>query len=684
MRSLLDFVHSRAEEKPNSVAFRFLANGETEESQVTYDQQDCRARVIAAFLTERRALGERALLLYLRTPELISAFLGCLYSGAIAVPIEPPRNKQSLPRLAAVIADAQAKLILTTSSLLPGIRAWVSRMPEGARIEVVASDQIPPDQANQWVRPAINPDSLAFLQYTSGSTSTPKGVMMAHENLLHNWDLMSNAFLLSESSTIVNWLPIYFDLGLVAGTLLPLYLGATSIVMSPVAFAQKPLRWLEAISKYRASYSGAPNFAYELCASNISQEAKEDLDLSSWKVALNGGEPVREDTLRRFLQAFAACGLREEALYPQYGLAEATLVVTGGIVGSRPIIHAVDLQELGRGRAVACNDKDAKKLVGCGHALSGQQVAIVDPEQRTLCAEGEIGEIWVSGPSVTQGYWNRPKETSETFGATLNQAGGADNRSFMRTGDLGFLHQQELFITGRLKDLIIVRGQNYYPQDLEFTAERTDQRLSPGCSAAFSIEISGEERVVLVQEIRSSASVADLQGVMEQIRGAIFQEYELTLHEIVLIKARTIPKTGSGKIQRKACKAKYLNSELEVIARNWPADVHKLEDQWWFSEVWEPCERVSERRQPAGRWAVVAEAGGWTDAVAEALQSVAPTWNSSRRTLTWCLSPRDWKRAADDGAACCISRAVRWGWKCHSRCSRRACERCRWYRHWGE
>jgi acyl-CoA synthetase (AMP-forming)/AMP-acid ligase II/acyl carrier protein len=621
VRSLLDLVRFRAEESPDRIAYKFLADGEMEASQVTYYQQDCRARAIAAVLAERRAAGERALLLYPRTLDFISAFLGCLYSGVIAVPHYPPRSARSLPRLTAVAADAQAKLILTTSTSLPRIRAWVSRMPEGGGIEVIATDQITPDQANQWARPDINPESLAFLQYTSGSTSTPKGVMVTHANLLHNEEMISKAFSQSESSTIVSWLPVYHDMGLIGGVLQPLYLGATCILMSPLAFVQKPLRWLQAISKYAATTSGGPNFAYELCASFISQEAKEGLDLSSWNVAFNGSEPIREDTLRRFSQAFAECGFREKAFYPCYGLAEATLFVTGRIAGSHPRIHAVDQQELGRGRAIASDENDGKKFVGCGRAWSGQQVAIVDPGRRTLCAEGEIGEIWVSGPSVAQGYWNRSEQTSENFGVSLNQtAGAADNRLFLRTGDLGFLHQQELFITGRIKDLIIIRGRNYYPQDLELTAERTYRGLIPGRSAAFFIESSGEERVALVQEVESAAPVADLQDVMERIRSAISQEYELTLHEVVLIKAGTIPKTSSGKIQRQACKEKYLKAELGVITRNRPTEDRQPGDQWWLSEAWEPCERVAERAQPAGRWAVTAEAGAWADAVAEALQ----------------------------------------------------------------
>ncbi len=566
-------LHFGAEQRRDRVAYRFLADGEVEASQVTYYQQDCLARAIASVLMERRAAGERALLLYPPTLDFISAFLGCLYSGVIAVPLYPPRSERSLPRLAAVAADAQPKLILTTSTSLLTIKAWVSRMPGGRGIEVIATDQIKAEDAGHWARPDINAESIAFLQYTSGSTSTPKGVMVTHGNLLHNEEMISRAFSQSETSIIVSWLPLYHDMGLIGGVLQPLYLGATCILMSPLAFVQKPLRWLQAISKYRATTSGGPNFAYDLCAAKIGQAAKEGLDLSSWSVAFNGSEPVRPDTLRRFSQAFAACGFREEAFYPCYGLAEATLFVSGGTAGSPPHIHAVDPQELTHGRVAVSSGPGGKKFVGCGHAWLGQKVAIVDPGQRTICGEGAIGEIWVSGPSVAQGYWSCPEETSKYFRVPLNHAAGtADHGLFLRTGDLGFLHQEELFITGRIKDLIIVRGRNYYPQDLELTAERTYPGLRSGCSAAFSMESAGDERVVLVQEVESSAPVSELQDVMEKIRGAISQEYELALHEVVLIKAGTIPKTSSGKIQRQACKARYLNAELEVITSNAPAE----------------------------------------------------------------------------------------------------------------
>ncbi len=573
LASIVDVLQLRAAERSDHIAYRFLVDGEREESQVTYEQQDAAARAIAANLLERKAAGERALLLYRPSLNFISAFLGCLYAGVIPVPLYPPGSDRGLPRLAAVAADAQPRFILTMATSLPTIQNWVSRMPGSNGIQVIATDQIAAENASNWVRPAINPESLAFLQYTSGSTSAPKGVMVTHGNLLHNQKMISRAFAQSESSIIVSWLPLYHDMGLIGGVLQPLYLGAECILMSPLAFVQKPVRWLQAITKYRASTSGGPNFSYDLCAGKIREEERAELDLSSWNVAFNGAEPVRAETLKRFSRAFAACGFREKAFYPCYGLAEATLFVSGGIPGSLPHIHSVDPQSLQQGNAIAAAGKDAKKLVGCGRAWAEQQMLIVDPEKAAICADGEIGEIWVCGPSVAQGYWNRPKETARDFHVVLSgEAGQVSARQFLRTGDLGCFYDGELLVTGRIKDLIIVRGRNYYPQDLELTAERTYAALRPGCGAAFSIENGHDERVVLVQEIEVASPGTDLRAIAEDIRGAISQEYELALHDVVLIKAGTIPKTSSGKIQRHACKAKYLKNELHIIASNKAAE----------------------------------------------------------------------------------------------------------------
>jgi amino acid adenylation domain-containing protein len=569
VRNVVDLLQLRAAERPDHVAYRFLADGELDSSAVTYAQQDSRARAIAATLLQKKVLGERALLLYPPTLDFISAFLGCLYSGAIAVPVYPPRSDRSLPRLASIAVDAQPRFILTTSSSLPTIKAWVSKLPAGERIDVIATDQIASAAASNWSRPEINPESLAFLQYTSGSTSAPKGVMVTHGNLLHNEEMILRAFAQSESSIIVSWLPLYHDMGLIGGVLQPLYLGAECVLMSPLAFVQKPVRWLQAITKYRATTSGGPNFAYDLCVAKIKEEEREKLDLSSWSVAFNGSEPVRAETLQGFSRTFAQCGFREEAFYPCYGLAEATLFVAGGNAASAAHFHAVDARGLQQGRAIAGTDQSSRRVVGCGRAWAEQQVLVVDPKQRTVCAAGEIGEIWVSGPSVAQGYWNRPEETARNFQIQLSDGAGDKNGAlFLRTGDLGFQHGEELFVTGRIKDLIIVRGRNYYPQDLELTAECTHAALRPGSGAAFSIQDGDEERVVLVQEIDLPSPEPELRTVTGGIRSAISQEHELSLHDVMLIKAGTIPKTSSGKIQRHACKAKYLKDELQVIARD--------------------------------------------------------------------------------------------------------------------
>ncbi|HXB20179.1 MAG TPA: amino acid adenylation domain-containing protein, partial [Candidatus Solibacter sp.] len=564
-RTIVDLLQVRAGDDPDRVAYRFLTDGEVESARVTYAGQTQFAKAIAAMLQEKNAFGERALLLYPPALDFISAFLGCLYAGVIAVPAYPPRGNRSLPRLMAIAEDAKPKLILTTSSLLPTIQNWVVRSFGGRDdIEVIATDKIQPDAGEQWQRPNITDETVAFLQYTSGSTSSPKGVIVSHANLVHNEEMIRRAFSQSESSIIVSWLPLYHDMGLIGGVLQPLYLGAQCILMSPLAFVQKPLRWLKAISSYRATTSGGPNFAYELCIRKVREEQRAGLDLSTWTVAFNGAEPVRAETLERFAQTFASSGFRRQAFYPCYGLAEATLFVTGGSVEAEPNICALQSSELQQGRAVETKaESEGQKLVGCGQSKMEQQVVIVDPEMQVMCASGQVGEIWISGPSIAQGYWNRPEETARDFRVELLEK---DVR-FLRTGDLGFLLNGELFVTGRLKDLIIVRGRNFYPQDIEQTAENSHPSLLPGCGAAFFVEAEGEERVVLVQEIGTGGEAIELEKVAEGIRSAVAQEHELSVYDVVLIRRGTIRKTSSGKIQRHACKEQYLKDELQVVAR---------------------------------------------------------------------------------------------------------------------
>ena len=575
--TFVELLQFRAFRDPEAIAYRFLGNGEAESARITYREQDQLARSIAALLEEKRAFGERALLLYPPTLDFINAFLGCLYAGVIAVPAYPPRSSRSLPRLLAIAADAKPRFILTTSATLRLIEPWIKQAFGGNGIEVIATDSIAVETGKNWQGRKIHSDGVAFLQYTSGSTSSPKGVIVSHANLMHNEEMIRRAFRQSESSVIVSWLPLYHDMGLIGGVLQPLYVGAQCILMSPVAFIQKPARWLKAISSYHATTSGGPNFAYDLCVRKISEEQRAGLDLSSWNVAFNGAEPVRAETLEQFARTFAPRGFQKKAFFPCYGLAEATLFVGGGQVEEEPDVRSLQPAELQRGR-VAEAGKEGQKLVGCGQPWMEQQVVIMHPEKGTECSSGEVGEIWVSGPSVAQGYWNRPEETATVFHARL----GEGDSKFLRTGDLGFFHDGELFVTGRLKDLIIVRGRNFYPQDIEHTVENIHAALRVGCGAAFSIEAAGEERVVIVQEVESRTEPGILEKLPEEIRSTVAQEFELSLYDVVLIKRGSISKTSSGKIQRHQCRERYLSNELEIILRS------------LFDESADSAERVTE------------------------------------------------------------------------------------------
>ncbi|HEX6902709.1 MAG TPA: amino acid adenylation domain-containing protein, partial [Thermoanaerobaculia bacterium] len=560
-------MRARAAERPEDRAYTFLAEGEEEAGSLTYSELDSRARAVGACLQQLGLAGERALLLYPPGLDFVAAFLGCLYAGVVAVPAYPPRSARTLPRLAAIARDARPAAALTTSDLLETSRPLGNRMPELAAVRWLATDGLDaPGLAGEWREPAVHGDTLAFLQYTSGSTALPKGVMISHRNLLHNEEMIRAAFRQSESSVIVGWLPLYHDMGLIGNVLQPLYLGAPCVLMSPVAFLQRPLRWLRAISRYRATTSGGPNFAYDLCVKRISPAERQELDLSCWDLAFNGAEPVRPDTLARFAEAFGPSGFRSEAFYPCYGLAEATLFVAGGAAGEPAAVNGFRGEDLERGRVAPASSPAAgsRRLVGCGRAWDGQTIAIVNPETGLRCQADEVGEIWVAGSSVAAGYWDNPEESARTFQARI---AGEDGEAFLRTGDLGFVSGGELYITGRLKDLIILRGRNLYPQDLELTAERSHPALRQGCGAAFSVDAGGEERLVLVYELERRRE-GEHEAAAEAIRRAVAEEHEAQVHEVVLARMGSVPKTSSGKIQRHACRAAYLAGDLEVVGRS--------------------------------------------------------------------------------------------------------------------
>ncbi|HEV7396496.1 MAG TPA: amino acid adenylation domain-containing protein, partial [Pyrinomonadaceae bacterium] len=561
--TFVEALRLRAINQPDRLAYTFLLDGETEEVKLTYGELDRRARNIARLLQSSGEGGKRALLLYPPGFDYIAAFFGCLYAGVVAVPVYPPRLNQSLLRFQAIIEDAQATLALTTAPLLSRVKPIFDQTPELKNLRVLSTDMLPDNLGDDWQEPDVNNETLALLQYTSGSTSTPKGVVLTHRNLIHNSGLLSHAFEYTSESRGVSWLPMYHDMGLIGGILQPLYRGFPCVLMSPVSFLQRPFRWLDAISRYEATTSGGPNFAYDLCLHKITAQQRLGLDLTKWSVAFNGAEPIRRETLERFAEVFGACGFRKEAFFPCYGLAEATLIVAGGPKAGPPVVKAIQASLLENNLAVELLEETegARLVVSSGPAMSGQKIVVVHPETLTECLPNEIGEVWVSGDSVAAGYWNNPAETAHTFHAYLKDTGEGP---FLRTGDLGFF-QGELFVTGRLKDLIIIRGLNHYPQDIELTVERSHASVRPNCTVAFSVYLGDEERLVVVLEVEQYQQT-DFDDVIATVQQAVAENHELQAHAVVLLKRGRIPKTSSGKVQRQLCRAKFMANSLEVLA----------------------------------------------------------------------------------------------------------------------
>jgi acyl-CoA synthetase (AMP-forming)/AMP-acid ligase II/thioesterase domain-containing protein/acyl carrier protein len=574
--TLTHLLQTRAHQQPNQLAYRFLKNCKTPTSQLTYRQLDQQAKAIAAYLQTQLSPGSRVLLVYPQSLDAIAALFGCLYAGVIAIPAPAPdttRLKRTLPRLEAIATDANASLILTTHNQLtrpnPALtfeaKSFVSRLngspslflhytlqnhPQLATLPWTATDKIPLHFAHHWQNPPINGHTLAYLQYTSGSTSTPKGVMLDHHNLISHLAELQQAGGYDSHSITVTWMPYFHDYGLVEGILEPLYNGTPCYLMSPTAFIKSPQRWLEAISHYRATHSQAPNFAYAYCVQRITPEPAT-LDLSSWQAAGNAAEPINPQILEQFCQRFQPWGFRPQTFAPAYGLAEATLLVTTSRKSQSPLCCTVSQEALSQNRFV--ETAIGQKLASSGRLLDNTQVAIAHPETLTRCQPDEIGEIWVASAGVARGYWQRPDITQDTFHAYLNDTGEGP---FLRTGDLGAIHNGELFVTGRLKDLIIVRGENYYPQDIEWVAEKSHPALRPGYGAAFAVDVDGVEQLVIAFEVASKTP--NLKEIVDAIRSALAEQFELTVYGAVLLKRGSILKTSSGKIQRQACRKAFL------------------------------------------------------------------------------------------------------------------------------
>ena len=567
--TLLELLRDRAERYGDKVAFDYSPDGEAEHGRLTYRELDTRARAIASSLHRQGAAGERVLVLCPSGLDFIAGLFGCFYAGAVAVPVHPPVHNRLISRVASIVADTQAGFVLSTAETQAELKAVVDGLPDGGSLRWSVTDAVAPDAAAEWVPPDLDPSATAFVQYTSGSTTTPKGVVLTHRNLIANLEAIGRDLGQGDNTHVVSWLPLHHDMGLIGGVLAVLYVGGNCALMPPAAFIQRPMRWLEAISRSGAGVSVGPNFALDLCVDTTSAEERAALDLSNWSRAYCGAEPVRAATLQRFAEAFAPAGFRPETFHPVYGLAEATLLVSGRAeYGAAPAVRHVDGVAL-RGHevvAVAPEHPAATVLIGCGQASHGQEIVIVDPLTRRPCRPHEVGEIWVGGASVAQGYLGKPAETKETFSAFLSETGRGP---FLRTGDLGFLLDGELFVPGRLKDLVIIRGRNYYPNDIEATAQGTHPALLSGRGAAFAVtpESGGSERLIVVQEVdRSQVGEADLSEVIGAIRTAITAAHDIQAHAVVLVEPLRIPTTSSGKIRRSTCRQRFLDGQLEVLA----------------------------------------------------------------------------------------------------------------------
>lgn len=566
--TLVQAVRWWSDNDPARPAVAFMADGLSETARLSYAQLDREARRVADWLGRSARPGDRALLCFAPGADFVVGYLGCLYAGVIAVPVNPPQSSRHVGRLTGIADDCGAAVVLGDPATLATLR---TESPDSAPVlthrptlTVDATGQDRPDV--DWRPGPIAPADTAFLQYTSGSTGAPKGVVVAHDNLAANVRMLGESLRMHPDSVAVSWLPNHHDMGLIGCTLAPLWHGQFTVQMPPMAFLRDPMRWLRAVSHYKADATSAPNFGYELAARTAKPERIAALDLSGLGTACNGAEPIRAETMERFTRAFEPAGFRRSAFFPCYGLAEATLLVSGRhLTGPERDAVTLDPDGLRAGKVIpVAHDPAARPSVSCGPPQPPQTVAVVAPETGRECGPHEIGEIWLSGPHIARGYWNNPQATAETFGATLPGHEG----TFLRTGDLGFVHEGDLFVSGRQKDLVIVFGRNHYPQDIEATVARRPQ-VGPGGSVAFSLERGSSEGVGIVAEIAGRHQRDDLTPVAEAIAQDVRLDHDVSVFQIVLVKPGALPKTSSGKVRRRHTRDLLLQDELTEILR-WP------------------------------------------------------------------------------------------------------------------
>jgi 8-amino-7-oxononanoate synthase/acyl carrier protein len=572
---LVDVLRYWARIRPDDISYSFTDGEGNIEQQLTYAQLDQAARAVAVRIARHAQPGDRGLLIYPPSLEFVVGFFGCLYAGCVAVPAFPPRRNRKGARIQGIAEDCQARFALSVDSVVRQIQSDSESIREMESMDLVATDKVDRALALQFAEVPLSPDQTAVLQYTSGSTGTPKGVILSHANLIRNCELIVYSFEPHRGIIGCSWLPAYHDMGLVGGILSMLFYGSQCILMSPMSFLQSPIRWLRTLSKYGVAFSGGPNFSYQLCVDKITEEDAQGLDLSNWIVAFNGAEPVRASTLEQFTEKFSKYGFRHAVHLPCYGMAETTLIVTGGPQKLPPVIKTFDGKQLDARRVVAvtADAPDARALVGCGQSFPSERILSINTETLRPVADGEIGEIWIQSPSVGLGYWEKPTESRETF-----QARTADGQGpFLRTGDLGFFSDNQLFVAGRVKDLIIVRGVNRYPQDIEETVEQCHESIPSSAAAAFADTSGNREKLILAVEVQRSLE-DNWDPVIQTIRRCVTQIHELPPDAVYLVRAGSLPKTSSGKIQRHACLRDFQANSLRVVAK-WESWAQEWEQQ---------------------------------------------------------------------------------------------------------
>ena len=572
-----EVIKNRVRSIPNKIAFRFLSDGENVSDTLTYAQLEMRSKAIGSVLQKNGRKGDTVLMLFQTGLSYVASLFACFYSGFVAIPAYPPRRNRGIDRIYSIIEDSECSICLTTKSVYKDIKRNFDNDPLLSKLNWIIYEDVNDLASNEFGEIELSSDDIALLQYTSGSTGNPKGVIISQMNLLYNSESIRNFFNHDMNLIGVHWLPIFHDMGLVGSILQPPYVGGESNLMPPVVFLKNPFLWLKAIGDYKATTIGGPNFMYDYCVNKIADDKIDQIDLSSIKIAYCGSEPIREATYNDFFEKFKDTGFKKKMYYSCFGMAETTLIVTGGHYDDPPRVLYADPKQFANSKIVEVNNtnKSSISFVSCGSTLFDTQLVIVDPQTLEICHEDVIGEVWISGPTVAVGYWNNEEETERNFNAFISETGEGP---FFRTGDLGFLNNNELFITGRIKDLIIIRGKNHYPGDIEFSIQDIIVELKFNSGAVFSIADNGTEKLVVVQELeRSAMRDTDFLALFSNIRKIISEDHELEIHEIILLRPGSIPMTSSGKIQRRQTKFDYLNGNLNII-ESWQNDDLILEE----------------------------------------------------------------------------------------------------------